>query len=72
MGIKGLQTFVEDNLNLLKKFRLHGCNVLLDGNSIYHQMYTKSKLTCVFGGEYDEFYFYCKQLFKSFHTCGIK
>jgi hypothetical protein len=72
MGIHGLQKFVEENLGLLKKFRLHDCNVLLDGNSIYHQMYTGCELTCLFGGEYDQFYQYCKQLFISFRICRIK
>ena len=72
MGINDLQKFVEEHLKLLKKIRLHDCNVLLDGNSIYHQMYTQCQLTCLFGGEYDQFYHYCKQIFISFNTCRIK
>lgn len=72
MGIPGLQNFVEEKLDLLRKTRLYGCNVLLDGNATYHQMYRKYKLACLFGGEYDEFYYHCKKLFKSFHSCRIK
>ncbi|CAF1039475.1 unnamed protein product [Adineta steineri] len=72
MGIKGLEDFVENNLQLLEEFELCNCNVLLDGNSIYHGMYTKHKLTSIFGGEYGEFYSYCRRLFELFQTCRIK
>ncbi|CAF1921309.1 unnamed protein product [Rotaria magnacalcarata] len=71
MGIRGLQTFIEEKLSLLNQFELHNCNVLLDGNSIYHQMYKQCHLTCLFGGEYDKFYRYCKQLFESFRICDV-
>lgn len=72
MGIRGLQTFIEEKLGILEPIELHHCNVLLDGNSIYHQMYIQCHLTCLFGGEYDKFYRYCKQLFESFAICRIK
>ncbi|CAF2386762.1 unnamed protein product [Rotaria sp. Silwood2] len=71
MGIRGLQTFIEQKLSLLHDIELHNCNVLFDGNSIYHQMYKECHLTCLFGGEYDKFYRYCKQLFESFRICQI-
>ncbi|UJR36213.1 hypothetical protein I4U23_028945 [Adineta vaga] len=71
MGIKGFQTFIEQKLGLLNAIELHNCNVLFDGNSIYHQMYKECHLTCLFGGEYDKFYLYCKQLFESFRLCQI-
>ncbi|CAF1422828.1 unnamed protein product [Adineta steineri] len=71
MGIRGLQTFIEQKLSLLNEIELHNCNVLFDGNSIYHQMYKECHLTCLFGGEYDKFYDYCKQLFESFRLCEI-
>jgi len=72
MGIRGFQTFIEQKLSLLHEIELHNCNVLFDGNSIYHQMYKECNLTCLFGGEYDKFYCYCKQLFESFRLCQIK
>ena len=72
MGIRGLQTFVENNPHLLKEFKLCDCDVILDGNSIYHQMYSRKSLKCIFGGEYDQFYRDCIQLFQSFRTCNIK
>ncbi|CAF0882247.1 unnamed protein product [Rotaria sordida] len=71
MGIRGLQTFIEQKLSLLNEIELHNCNVLFDGNSIYHQMYKECHLTCLFGGEYDKFYHHCKQLFESFRICQI-
>lgn len=72
MGIRGLQTFIEQKLSLLHEIELHNCNVLFDGNSIYHQMYSECHLTCLFGGEYEKFYRYCQQLFQSFQQCQIK
>jgi hypothetical protein len=72
MGIRGLQTFIEQKLSLLNEIELHNCNVLLDGNSIYHQMYRECRLTCLFGGEYEKFHRYCKQLFESFRQCQIE
>ena len=72
MGIRGLQTFIEQKLGLLENFQLTNCNVLFDGNSIYHQMYSECHLTCLFGGEYEKFSIYCRQLFQSFRQCQIK
>jgi hypothetical protein len=72
MGIQGLATFIEKKLGLTKQIQLRNCDVVLDGNSIFHQMYSQNKLTCLFGGEYDRFYRYCTQLFESFATCKIK
>lgn len=71
MGIRGLQTFIEQKLGLLENFQLNNCNVLFDGNSIYHQMYSECHLTCLFGGEYEKFAIYCRQLFQSFQKCRI-
>ncbi|CAF0804562.1 unnamed protein product [Adineta steineri] len=34
-------------------------------------MYQECELTCVFGGEYDQFYQSCIQLFESFKKCQI-
>jgi len=72
MGIQGLATFIEKKLRLTKPIQLRNCDVVLDGNSIYHQMYKQTELTCLFGGEYGRFYYYCTRLFESFATCKIK
>jgi hypothetical protein len=72
MGIRGLQTFIQQNPDLLENFDLRNCNVLLDGNSIFHQIYTRAGLICIFGGEYDRFHIYCMKLFKWFRACNIK
>jgi hypothetical protein len=72
MGIRGLSTFIEHKIELLSQFQLCNCNVLLDGDSIYHKMYSECTLTCLFGGEYDQFHKYCQQMFESFRQCQIK
>ncbi|UJR17243.1 hypothetical protein I4U23_004138 [Adineta vaga] len=71
MGIRGLETFIRHTFDQFEKIKLHNCNVVIDGDSIFHQMYKECELTCVFGGEYDEFYQLCKQLFESFKNCQI-
>ena len=72
MGIQCMETFIKNNSKPLKEFKLHDCYVILDGNSIYHQMYIRTRLTCIFGGEYDKFYRHCIRLFENFRTCKIK
>lgn len=72
MGIRGLQKFLDENLGILKDFQLHDCNVLLDGNSIYHQIYKQTGLTCLFAGEYDRFAEHCRHFFRSLQVCRIK
>jgi hypothetical protein len=72
MGIRGLQTFINGKAELLKNIELKKCNIVLDVNSIFHQSYTREGLSCIFGGEYDEFYRYCIRLFQFFRDCSIK
>lgn len=72
MGIRGLQTFINGRPNILERFELRNCNIVLDGNSIYHQIYTRTGLPCIFGGEYDDFYRYCIRLFELFRACNVK
>jgi hypothetical protein len=72
MGIRGLQTFIDQTFDQLKTIKLHDCNVVLDGDSIFHQMYKGCELTCLFGGEYNQFYHCCINLFESFQKCKIK
>ncbi|CAF1468421.1 unnamed protein product [Adineta ricciae] len=71
MGIRGFQTFIEKKFKEFHTIELHDCNIILDGDSIYHQMYAECEFTYVFGGEYDEYYQSCVQLFKSFKKCQI-
>ena len=72
MGIRGLQTFMDETCHKFRKVQLHDCNIVLDGDSISYQMYTLSNLTVIYGGEYEEFYECCTELFKSFEKCKIK
>lgn len=72
MGIRGLETFIKQTFDQFEKIKFCNCNVVLDGDSIFHQMYKECELTSVFGGEYDEFYQRCMQLFESFQKCHIK
>ncbi|CAF0930602.1 unnamed protein product [Adineta steineri] len=71
MGIRGLETFIRKTFDEVEKIKFHNCNVVIDGDSIYHQMYQECELTCVFAGEYDQFYQSCIQLFESFEKCQI-
>jgi hypothetical protein len=72
MGIRGLETFIKQTFDQFEKIKFHNCNFVIDGDSFYHQMYKRCELICVFGGEYDDFYQCCMQLFESFKKCQIK
>ncbi|CAF1278255.1 unnamed protein product [Adineta steineri] len=71
MGIRGLQKFIEETFEQFVEIKLRDCDIVLDGDSIYHQMYDRCKLICVFGGEYDQFYQCCMDLFESFKKWNI-
>lgn len=72
MGVRGLTTFIKNNeKRYFKNYKLHGCKVLLDGNSIASNLYIWSNLESAFGGDYDKFAKYVKEFFKLFRKCDI-
>lgn len=72
MGVRGLTTFIKNKENkYLKKYKLHNCTVLLDGNSIASNLFIWSNIESAFGGDYDKFAKYIKEFFKVLKKCEI-
>lgn len=72
MGVRGLTTFIKNKENkYLKKYKLHNCTVLLDGNSIASNLFIWSNIESAFGGDYDKFAKYIKEFFKVLKKCEV-
>lgn len=54
MGIQGLTTFVEENFNGWERKELRG-KLVLDGNSVCHQLHQDNHIQWVYGGQYGQF-----------------
>ncbi|KAG5876536.1 hypothetical protein JTB14_010307 [Gonioctena quinquepunctata] len=72
MGIRGLTTFIENNA-LLEKYELHDTNLVIDGHSVFPQLYhvhTMDRNIC-FGGDYDKFADYIDRFFDMLDKCNV-
>lgn len=72
MGIAGLTTFIDENQQLLKDFRLHDTSLIIDGNNVYHFLYYYFQVSHHFGGDYDIFAAKCVFFFSQLTECNIK
>lgn len=72
MGVRGLTTFIKNHENkYFKKYKLHNCTVLLDGNSVASNLFIWSNIESAFGGDYDKFAKYIKEFFKVLKKCEV-
>lgn len=72
MGVRGLTTYIKKNQRkYLKTHRLHNCNLIIDGNSIATQLYTRSCQESAFGGDYDKYFDFVKVFFKLLSKCMV-
>ena len=55
MGVGGLTSFVDDNTHLLSDHRLHNTRVVIDGNNLYHFIYSYYNISFKYGGNLDDF-----------------
>ncbi|XP_075213309.1 single-strand DNA endonuclease protein asteroid [Lycorma delicatula] len=75
MGVRGLTTYIANNhRKYLKKYKLHNCYVIIDGNSLACQLFVKftSKARCAFGGDYDKYVQYVRDFFLLLSKCDVK
>ncbi|XP_039279004.1 protein asteroid-like [Nilaparvata lugens] len=74
MGVRGLTTFMAKNEELMEKYKLHDTFVIIDGNSLSCQLFTKyANSECfAFGGDYDRFAQHVKDFFLMFSKCNVK
>lgn len=72
MGISGLTTFMDDNLQLIKEFPLHDTKVVIDGNNLYHLIFYNNHVDFPHGGDYDQYARKIKEFFSLLHSCNIE
>ncbi|XP_035772950.1 protein asteroid-like [Anopheles albimanus] len=73
MGVRGLTTFIETNAEAyLKPFELHDTPLVIDGDSLCAQLFSKTnqKIT-PFGGHYDAYFRQVVDFFDMLQACRI-
>jgi len=71
MGIRGLKTFVNERFKGWKVTFVQG-EVIVDGFSLLHALYTESEEDPKYGGDYVYFSKYVEHFFTCLLRCGIK
>ncbi|XP_052061321.1 protein asteroid homolog 1-like isoform X2 [Mytilus californianus] len=72
MGIPGLTTLIDDNLQLLEDYQLHHSKVVIDGNNLYHLLFYSYNVGYTHGGDYDKFSRKIKEFFDILKSCNIE
>ncbi|XP_061663396.1 protein asteroid homolog 1 isoform X2 [Syngnathoides biaculeatus] len=72
MGVHGLTTFVEGNRHFLYNVRFRGSRLVVDGSSLYFNLYLKHGLDRQHGGDYDAFASLVHEFFAALEVCGIE
>ena len=72
MGISGLTTFMDDNLQLIKEYPLHDTKVIIDGNNLYHLLFYNNHVDFLHGGDYDQYARKIKEFFNTLQSCNIE
>ncbi|XP_054619137.1 protein asteroid homolog 1 [Dunckerocampus dactyliophorus] len=72
MGVHGLTTFVEGNRLFLSDVRFRDSRLVIDGNSLYFNLYLKHGLDRQHGGDYDAFAGIVCQFLSALEVCGIQ
>ncbi|XP_067281495.1 single-strand DNA endonuclease ASTE1 isoform X2 [Pseudorasbora parva] len=72
MGVHGLTSFVEGNRHFFTEMKLRDCRLVIDGCSLYFQLYFNSGLDQARGGDYDMFAVLVRQFFAALSECGVQ
>lgn len=72
MGVQGLTTFIEGNKSLLQDVKFRDSRLLIDGSSLYYNLYFNHGLDQQHGGDYDAFYSLLTQFLSALAACNIK
>uniref|UniRef100_A0AAV2KAD1 Asteroid domain-containing protein n=1 Tax=Knipowitschia caucasica TaxID=637954 RepID=A0AAV2KAD1_KNICA len=72
MGVRGLTSFVEGNTHFLQGVKFRDSWLLIDGSSLYFQIYFHHGLDQLHGGDYDAFSCLLKQFFAALAACNIQ
>ncbi|XP_050084466.1 protein asteroid [Anopheles aquasalis] len=73
MGVRGLTTFIETNAEAyLKPFELHDTPLVIDGDSLCAQLFSRTnQKTTPFGGHYDAYFRLVVDFFDMLRACRI-
>uniref|UniRef100_A0A023EZ07 Putative asteroid n=1 Tax=Triatoma infestans TaxID=30076 RepID=A0A023EZ07_TRIIF len=74
MGVRGLTTFINSNSHMyFVEFKLHGCPLIVDGNSLAAVLYSETLGPySAFGGDYDHFAEHVENFIKNLKKCEIE
>lgn len=73
MGIQGLMTYITRHSDIyLQNYSLHNTYLVIDGNGVASQLYTReAKGNCCFGGDYDKYAYCVSNFFDELLKCNI-
>ena len=72
MGIRGLTSYVDSISSLWREIELQNTTVIVDGNALYHHLYTSSKLDYQSGGQYEGFHDITISFFNSLKSNNVE
>ncbi|XP_061112376.1 protein asteroid homolog 1-like isoform X1 [Conger conger] len=73
MGVRGLTSYIEGNKKqFYEERKLKNTKLVIDGNSLFCNLYIKSGLDQRHGGDYESFANIIQQFFETLTTCNIK
>ncbi|XP_057683288.1 uncharacterized protein aste1b isoform X2 [Corythoichthys intestinalis] len=72
MGVHGFTTFVEGNRNFLFDVKFRANNLIIDGSSLFFNLYLKHSLDRRHGGDYDAFASLVLDFFCALRACNIE
>ncbi|XP_028847321.1 protein asteroid homolog 1 isoform X2 [Denticeps clupeoides] len=72
MGIHGLTSYVEENRHFLSDVKLRDTQLVIDGCSLYFNLYFTSGLDQQRGGDYDAFAAHVRHFFSALFSCGVR
>ncbi|KAM9340127.1 single-strand DNA endonuclease ASTE1 [Symphorus nematophorus] len=72
MGVHGLTTYVEGNRNFLQDVKFRDSRLVIDGCSLYFNLYFNNYLDQQHGGDYDAFACLLTQFLSALASCNIQ
>ena len=71
MGVHKLRGFINKNPQLLQDHRLHDTRLVIDGNNLYHYLYSNSRINVLYGGDYSQYADVVHHFFETLKSCNV-
>lgn len=72
MGVQGLTTFIEGHRQLLQDVKFRDSRLVIDGCSLFFNLYFTSGLDQQHGGDYDAFARLLTEFLSALESCSIQ